>query len=688
MSEHEFEAYLALLGGMLGLSDEQREAISGELRDHMLERMHEQMAAGVPRNEAIQQALAEFGDASRLAAGLAAAATLHRRRLIMRWTFGTVVTFGLLLFVALAYWPAGENGPGPQMSVGQQQNELSDEAAVPDSIQVVSQDMVLDGAPNERAFAALQQRVDVDTVQSPVRLEQFFRDLARKIDLEADVELPDEQLEQLLTEVSLLLEDAPVSTILNLLTSRIPGVSFTIRDGALVLISADRMHGFVRLYPVGDLVAVEEVAANELVIPGFELPRLVKERQQLLLQGKAEDAERYDKAIVLAAEMLVRDTQFPRAPKSRLAGLLQTVIDPAEWEINGGPYSIQTYGDVLVVFASLPLHWEITQTLTGLRKYAVADAAPGHRERPLEDQLRPSAAEARPAFGAASEETASGSDATIPPYIIEPPDILLISALKTVPKSPYKLRPFDVIIIRTIGVFEELGQPIVEAYSIQPDGAINLGPTYGKVEVVDQTVDEAADFIEKHLKQFVKSPKVAVSLAAASEMEKVQGQHLVGPDGRVNLGSYGQVYVAGKTIVEAKAAVEEKLAEKLQDPKVIVDVVAYNSKVYYVITQGDGRGDNVVRVPITGNETVLDALSNKVAARPGLSSKRIWIVRPAPNGVGLKQELPVDWNAITHEGVTTTNYQILPGDRIFIASNDADVQEERLLPRDLPATVR
>ena len=69
MSEHEFEAYLALLGGMLGLSDEQREAISGELRDHMLERMDEQMAAGVPRHEAIQQALAEFGDASRLAAG-------------------------------------------------------------------------------------------------------------------------------------------------------------------------------------------------------------------------------------------------------------------------------------------------------------------------------------------------------------------------------------------------------------------------------------------------------------------------------------------------------------------------------------------------------------------------------------------------------------------------------------------
>ena len=36
---------------------------------------------------------------------------------------------------------------------------------------------------------------------------------------------------------------------------------------------------------------------------------------------------------------------------------------------------------------------------------------------------------------------------------------------------------------------------------------------------------------------------------------------------------------------------------------------AYNSKVYYVITEGAGAGDLVARLPITGNETVLDAIS-------------------------------------------------------------------------------
>ena len=52
----------------------------------------------------------------------------------------------------------------------------------------------------------------------------------------------------------------------------------------------------------------------------------------------------------------------------------------------------------------------------------------------------------------------------------------------------------------------------------------------------------------------------------------------------------------------------------------------------------------------------------------------IWIA-PAAGGAGAAQTLPVDWEAITREGDTTTNYQILPGDRIFIAPKQPDDTE-------------
>src|SRR5207244_8826408 len=46
---------------------------------------------------------------------------------------------------------------------------------------------------------------------------------------------------------------------------------------------------------------------------------------------------------------------------------------------------------------------------------------------------------------------------------------------------------------------------------------------------------------------------------------------------------------------------------------------------------------------------------------------RIWIARPAPANAGYgDQIMPVDWTAIVQCGKTATNYQILPGDRIYV----------------------
>jgi polysaccharide export outer membrane protein len=138
-------------------------------------------------------------------------------------------------------------------------------------------------------------------------------------------------------------------------------------------------------------------------------------------------------------------------------------------------------------------------------------------------------------------------------------------------------------------------------------------------------------------------------------------------DGTITLGSYGSVSVVGLTIAEAKRAVEDHLSQFLEDPEVAVDVFGLNSKVYYVITEGGGLGDTVSRFPITGNETVLDAIAN-VSGLTEVSSKKIWIARPV-HYTDEAQLLPVDWRGITALGQATTNYQVLPGDRIFIAED-------------------
>jgi polysaccharide export outer membrane protein len=188
-------------------------------------------------------------------------------------------------------------------------------------------------------------------------------------------------------------------------------------------------------------------------------------------------------------------------------------------------------------------------------------------------------------------------------------------------------------------------------------------------------VGEAEQAVHQHLRRFLTDPiVVSVSLADFAAKQQIAGQHLVCLDGTVTLGSYGSVRVAGLSIAEARYAIQQHLSAFLNNPEISVDVYAYNSKVYYVITQGAGLGDMVYRFPVTGNETVLDAISH-VNGLQQVSSKKIWVSRPTDCPEG-RQILPVCWEEITAEGVATTNYQLFPGDRVFIA-------EDRLVAFDV-----
>jgi len=254
----------------------------------------------------------------------------------------------------------------------------------------------------------------------------------------------------------------------------------------------------------------------------------------------------------------------------------------------------------------------------------------------------------------------------LPTYRVEPPDILLVDAIKVVPKEPYDLEPFDVLQIEVEGTLPE--QPISGTYPIGASGSVDLGPPYGLVRLVGKTIDEAQQLLEMRLSNTLQAPLVTVSMAEPAAKQAIAGEHLVGPDGRVNLGNYGQLYVAGMTLDEVEAALEEHLSEFLEDPQITADLLAYNSKFYYLIVQGTGQGDGVTRSSITGNETVLDALADAGGLSPASSRTRVWVARPSAEE-GRDQVLPVDYQAIVRYGDPATNYQLLPGDRVFVAED-------------------
>lgn len=258
---------------------------------------------------------------------------------------------------------------------------------------------------------------------------------------------------------------------------------------------------------------------------------------------------------------------------------------------------------------------------------------------------------------------------TMPEHMIEPPDILRIELLRVAPAPGYLVQPQDALFVQI--TYPAQTEPFAVEVFVGPDGQLNLGTVFGGIiKVSGMTIPEIREAIEKQaIAANVKSPKAQVSLLLSRSLSQIRGEYLVRPDGTIGLGTYGSVRVVGQTLNQAKQTIEQYLSKSLIAPEISVDVAAYNSKVFYVIYDGGGRGQQIARLPITGNDTVLDAVSQLFGLSPVSSQHHIWLARPTPAAECQELILPVDWIGITRSANTRTNYQLMAGDRIYVKAN-------------------
>ncbi len=204
----------------------------------------------------------------------------------------------------------------------------------------------------------------------------------------------------------------------------------------------------------------------------------------------------------------------------------------------------------------------------------------------------------------------------MPSYMIEPPDMILVEVLEALP-----------------------GRPISGERLVQPDGKISLG-FYGEVYVAGLTTAEAKEKIVLHLKKYIN--------------DEILGLTQIDPQTR---------------------AVTERIDPKDTD-RVFVQVSAWNSKVYYV------QGAVLIpgRLPVTGHETILDAINYAGGLSPRADRDNVILYRMDKDGT--LRRLQVNIDQITMGDDPTTNYQLLPGDRLVVHSkpgsdSDGDVDDAR-----------
>jgi hypothetical protein len=368
MSDREFENYLALLTGMLRLRRTQREGISGELRDHLIEHVAQLEASGIAHEEAVRRALQEFGDAAALAANFQALVGMRRRRLVMRCTIGTTVVMTGLVVALLAFRPEVRNDRilAQAQAEAQPGNEKQPDAGKK-KIPPPPRD------PDQRTRLALRQETSIDFTETPLAValatlgeqhgvQQYIdRRSLRDAGIDHDA------------AVTLNLDGVPLQMVLDLMLREL-SLDYRIRNGVIV-------------------VASEEDVQSQTEVRVYEVPEEDAHSLLMLIAETVEpDSWRPDPQ--------VRPGNNPygygaAAPQGGFGGVADL----------SGPGSIRAYRGVLVVSQTPEVHQKIEKLLSDLNRVLIDRPRRATTATPPPSETVPAT---QPGFGPPGQPPSSG----------------------------------------------------------------------------------------------------------------------------------------------------------------------------------------------------------------------------------------------------------------------------------------
>ncbi|NND95899.1 MAG: sugar transporter [Pirellulaceae bacterium] len=139
-------------------------------------------------------------------------------------------------------------------------------------------------------------------------------------------------------------------------------------------------------------------------------------------------------------------------------------------------------------------------------------------------------------------------------------------------------------------------------------------------------------------------------------------QHVLA-DGSVDLGGFGRAVVAGLPLEAAENLIEKSIVDGGGEETEINLRLLEASHRYYVLGEVNSPG----AYPLKGNENVLDGILAAGGITGDASPCKLLLARPTEER-SCRITLPICYREITQLGDSSTNYQLRPGDRIYVAS--------------------
>ena len=392
MSDQEFESYIALVGKLLRLNRRQRDQIAGELQDHLQTRLGELQKEGVPKQEAIKQALEEFGDAAAMANNFYTVFQHNKRRWMMRFFTFSILGCFVAVVLMMALWPAGARFGTPGSATAQ-----NPEANPTDVSQAVE--------PNELIQVARQfshtTELTLATEQALKKKFDFNYDQVLFSNVKKDLEartglkllLHQSATEDYLTmdePITFNLQDEPLNHALMLMLES-KNASYLIDEGVVVIVSKDEIDESkylrMKMYDCRQLL---------LALPAGREPQLVSFNGSLRgfggslrtaqFGGGAGLTDAAKKTIDVSALLDKKLEQIFNALKAQsesadedylshidshvLVTAIRQSVDHDSWESSGsGNAGISVINGVLLVRQSEKNHLEIERLITDLEAF-------------------------------------------------------------------------------------------------------------------------------------------------------------------------------------------------------------------------------------------------------------------------------------------------------------------------------
>lgn len=138
-------------------------------------------------------------------------------------------------------------------------------------------------------------------------------------------------------------------------------------------------------------------------------------------------------------------------------------------------------------------------------------------------------------------------------------------------------------------------------------------------------------------------------------------QYTVNSEGKIEYKFVGDVLVTGLTKLQLKDRLAEILGEYIISPEIDVTIVAYMSKVYYVVGDVNNPGKFYMR---GNNVNVREALVQAGLPTQAAAMRRSRLITPNTNG--RKNYMDVDVYSLLYEGNLKQNLEMNPGDVLYV----------------------